>query len=366
MKKTSLWLVFLLAGILFSCSSDNDGFPGEEAEEVSPVVLDLGAIPYPKLSDYQLFKSPLSELNPVFGVIPYEPISSLFTDYASKKRFIWMPEGSSATFQGDGKTLEFPVGTILVKNFYYENVLPNLNKRILETRLMIRTQNEWKFLNYVWNEEQTEAFYDMEGRFVPITWMQNGVQKEVNYRIPNGAECLSCHNSAEIPLPIGTKPQSLNKNFAYAEGVKNQLQKLKEFGYLNDYPNQIQTVVNYSDQSQPLELRVRSYFDINCAHCHSEQGFCNYRAPRFAFNMTDYQPNLGICVTPDEDISPWTNGGNPTHIIKPGHPENSAVYYRLNTTLENIRMPLRGRTLIHEEAVAMVEQWISSLNGNCE
>lgn len=356
---------FLLTCFLFfvGCSSDS-GFMDDEPEEVSPVVLDLSQIPYPKLSDYNLFKSPLSDMVPVYGVLPYEPISPLFSDYASKKRFIWMPKNQIATYSGDAKTLDFPDGTILVKHFYYENVLPENVKQLLETRLMIRDQGEWLFFNYVWNEEQTEAVYDMEGSYVPITWMQDGQVKEVNYRIPNGAECLSCHNIAEVPLPIGTKPQNLNKDFDYADGIQNQLHKLKDFGYLTDFPNQIQTVRDYRDTSENLELRVRSYLDINCAHCHSEEGFCNYRAPRFAFSMTSEPENLGICIEPDENITPWVDG-SPTHIIKPGNHAESSLYYRINTTLENIRMPLRGRTVIHEEGVQMITQWIDSLEPNC-
>lgn len=363
MKSSYCWALLALFVVFFSCASDND--EQMEPEEISPVVLDINAVPYPKLSDYNFFKSPMSDLNPVYGVLPYEPISSLFTDYASKKRFVWMPDGVSASYDSDGTTLLFPSSSVLIKNFYYENVQPNFTQRILETRLMIKKDSQWIFANYVWNEEQTEAYFDMEGSFVPITWIQNGVTKEVNYRIPNGAECLSCHNVNEVPLPIGTKPQSLNKNFPYPEGNINQLEKWKDFGYLNTYPNQIQTVVNYQDTSKPLELRARSYLDINCAHCHSEQGFCNYRVPRFAYNQTSLAEHLGICVVPDEDITPWLNGAQPTHIVKPGSHTESVMYYRLNTTLENIRMPLRGRTIIHEEAVDMISQWIDSLEGDC-
>lgn len=359
------WALLLATTLFLSCSSDNDVII-EEAEEISPVILDLSSVPYPKLSDYNFFKQPLADLDPVYGVLPYEPISSLFSDYAKKKRFVWMPEGATATYDGDAKSFNFQTGTVLIKNFYYENVQPGNLKKILETRLMIKQADEWIFANYVWNDEQTEAFFDMQGSFVPITWTENGQTKEVNYRIPNGAECVTCHNSSEIPLPIGTKPQHLNKNYVYSTGIQNQLQKWKDFGYLSDFPNQINTLINYNDTTQDLELRVRSYFDINCAHCHSENGFCNYRSMRFGFEHTHDKTKMGVCGHPDENIGPWTDGGNPTHIIKPGDHSKSVVYYRLNTTLENIRMPLRGRTMIHEEAVGMITQWIDSLEDTCE
>jgi hypothetical protein len=38
------------------------------------------------------------------------------------------------------------------------------------------------------------------------------------------------------------------------------------------------------------------------------------------------------------------------------------MYYRLNTVDETYRMPLHGRTIIHEEGVALVEAWINSLS----
>ena len=69
------------------------------------------------------------------GVLPYEPINSLFADYAHKKRFVWMPEGTQATYDGDGKIFDFPQGTILVKTFFYENVLPANDTQIIETRI---------------------------------------------------------------------------------------------------------------------------------------------------------------------------------------------------------------------------------------
>lgn len=302
---------------------------------------------------------------PVYGVLPYEPISSLFTDYALKKRFVWMPENVSASYESDGASLNFPVGTLLIKNFYYEHVLPNNSTKILETRLMIKLADEWMFANYVWNDEQTEAYFNMDGSFVPLSWNQNGSVKEVNYRIPNGVECVTCHNSSEIPLPIATKPQNLNRSYPYDTGDQNQLQKLKDFGYLTSFPNQIHTMVDYHDASQDLELRVRSYLDINCAHCHSEHGFCNYRPMRFGFPDSNLAENLGVCIPPEEDISLYVDG-NPTHIIKPGEHDKSVMYYRLNTTEESIRMPLRGRTLIDENAVQMITQWIDSLDPTCE
>ena len=112
--------------------------------------------------------------------------------------------------------------------------------------------------------------------------------------------------------------------------------------------------------SLPLELRVRSYLDINCAHCHSEESYCEYRPLRLAFNENDNDVNKGVCVTPDTQISPYT------HIISSGQIDKSILHFRISSTEEQYRMPLLGRTLQHAEGVRLIEEWINSLEGECE
>jgi uncharacterized repeat protein (TIGR03806 family) len=293
---------------------------------------------------------------PADDVIEYAPASSLFTDYALKKRFIWMPEGVKAEYVSDDQLLNLPVGTALIKNFYYNNMLPNGDTKIIETRVMIRKSTGWIFAEYVWNADQTEAVLEMNGSYQQITWLQNGVEKSTNYRIPSDVECLICHKSNSVPIPIGLKPQNINVEYEYPEGPINQLQKLIQVGYLqNNLPGTIETTVNYSDATQPLDLRLRSYLDINCAHCHRENSHCDYRPLRLAFSETNDPVNIGLCVEPDEFINTAL-----TNIITPSNINRSVMHFRLNSTNENTRMPLLGRTLIHEEGVQLLENWINS------
>ena len=142
-----------------------------------------------------------------------------------------MPEGVKATYAGDGKILNFPTGSVLIKTFYYDSIQPNNTTQILETRLMIKKSNGWIFAEYVWNDEQTEAFLDMEGSFKEISWKdENDVIKSTNYRLPSSFECLTCHKSNDLAIPIGPKPQNLNLSYNYADGLKNQLTKWVEMG----------------------------------------------------------------------------------------------------------------------------------------
>ena len=377
MKKQHQFLIaiILIVSVGIACTNlDTE----EEYKTVSPVTVDLTLVPYPVLSDYHFFEGAMKDQIPALNVLPFKPASSLFTDYAHKKRFVWMPPGVSATYNSDSTTLELPVGAALIKTFYYDNVqnvTPVGATRIVETRIMIRKATGWIFANYIWNEAQTEAYYNLDGSFTPITWIdENNVQRDVNYRIPNDAQCIVCHKkrevingfSVETYVPIGIKPQNLNNGFTYSSTARNQLSKWIEMGYLQNnftFPTVANSTINYEDTSKPIALRARSYVDINCAHCHQDDRHCDYRPMRFAFAETNNNlTNMGVCVdTQDMQDFPSSLG----KIVTPGNVNRSMMFYRLNTTDEAIRMPLHGRTLIHEEGIALIQAWINSL-GPCD
>ena len=58
----------------------------------SPVNYELQAMPYETLSAYNFFQGEIKNLNPVYGVLPYELINPLFTDYSDKNRFVWIDD----------------------------------------------------------------------------------------------------------------------------------------------------------------------------------------------------------------------------------------------------------------------------------
>ncbi|SEW45665.1 conserved hypothetical protein, HNE_0200 family [Chryseobacterium wanjuense] len=363
MRKIYLLFVFCFL-ILFSCKSDEHI---DSVETESPVVnFNIDAVPYSKLSTYAFFKGDLKNLDPVAKVIPYEPASSLFTDYALKKRFIWMPNDVKASYDADDKSLNFPVGTVLIKNFYYNTIQPGNTTKILETRLMIKKSSGWIFAEYLWNDAQIEAELVTGTDFTSgssknITFKkENGDIITTDYRIPSETECYACHKLDNKPVPIGVKPQNLNGSYNYPNGLKNQLQKLVDEGYLQSYPSNIVSTVNYKDTSKPLDIRLRSYLDINCAHCHQDNARCDYRAIRLSFSQTTNLAKMGVCILADEPIDPSLE-----RIITPGNPNKSVMHFRLSSVNENNRMPLLGRTIVHDEGVDLLKQWISSLNQNC-
>jgi uncharacterized repeat protein (TIGR03806 family) len=330
--------------------------------KASPVVLDLSQVPYPKLSDYQFFKGKLKEQKPSYGVIPYKPNSELFSDYALKNRFVWMPNDVKATFNGDGNVLELPVGSALIKSFYYKNVQPNNTTKIIETRIMIRKSTGWIFANYIWNDDQTDALLTNQSTARDLSWKDdNNVIHTLNYRTPEvDFECLRCHSTFnnQIINPIGIKPQNINYNFNYADGSKNQLDKLIEFGYLeNNLPDQINSTVDFNDTSKSLGLRVRSYFDANCAHCHENGGEASSHNLRFAFNETINPMKMGVSAHAAHYLEGYNNV-----TVTPGNVNLSILHYRMNTENDLLYiMPPLTRTKKHTEALQLIETWINSL-----
>lgn len=363
-KSRAIFTALIAMVILAACQKEED-FPASEDPDPTPetgVRFDLNQVPYPKLSDYRFFIDTMVHLHPNENVIPYDVITPLFSDYAKKKRFIWMPEGSAANYVADSVVIDFPEGTVMIKNFYYDNVQPSGERKLIETRLIYKKNGEWKFADYIWNEEQTEATFNLDGAYQNIEWMDaNGEIHTVNYRIPSEVECYTCHKFNDTATPIGPKPQNLNKAIVYDDGLKNQLEKWVEVGYFNNnYPSNIETVVDWTDPSQSFENRWRAYVDMNCSHCHRAGSHCDYRPLRLAWSETDNPDNLGICVTPEEYVAPQL-----THIIARSNVNRSMMHYRLNTTEEQYRMPLFGRSVIHEEAVTLLEEYINSLSPTC-
>lgn len=365
MRKFRIVLLTVTALALVMCNPDDDAPtpPAENPEPVSPVVFNAEEVPYATLSEYGFFKGEMSALEPAEGVLPYDLITPLFSDYAKKKRFVWMLPGSSASYDADHKALNFEDGSVLIKNFYYTNVLPDLETRVIETRLMYRLEGDWHFAEYVWNEDQTEAHLDLSGSHIDLNWLdEEGMERTAYYRIPSEGECFTCHKTGTTATPLGPKPQNLDKTLNYTEGVKNQLSKWTEVGYLNgNFPSEIDRLVAWDDPSELLSDRVRSYLDVNCSSCHLEGSHCDYRPIRLAWNETSMLENLGVCVEPDEIINPAL-----IRIIAPGNIDRSVMHYRMASTVDSERMPLLGRSVVHEEGLALLTEYINSLDIICE
>jgi uncharacterized repeat protein (TIGR03806 family) len=311
-----------------------------------------------KLSDYGFFEGKLSDLTPAPNVIPYSLNTPLFSNYAEKLRFIKLPDDVKAEFN-DSIAFNFPIGSTLIKNFYYPNDFrkPLKGRKILETRLLVHEQNGWQAYPYIWNDEQTEAYYDPAGETKVISYINTAGKKiTTNYAIPNKNQCKGCHIRADKMVPIGLTARQLHREYEF--GVKkNQLQYLVDAGILKSIPD-LKSIPKLAQFDNPatgdLNSRARAYLDANCAHCHSRKGPASTSGLFLDIDETD-PGHLGVNKAP---VAAGRGAGDLQFDIKPGEPNNSILVFRMKTNDPAIAMPEIGREQVHNEGVALIEEWI--------
>ena len=314
------------------------------------------------LSEYGFFQGKLAAQNPADGVMPYSLNTPLFSDYARKLRFVKIPDGEAADYR-KREVLDFPVGTVLIKTFYYPEDMrkPEKGRRLMETRLLLHEEDGWHALPYIWNEAQTDATLEVTGGTKEVKWKHvDGKKRELQYSIPNINQCKGCHVKDQAIKPIGPTARQLNGNFNYAEGEANQLQYWKHNNKLNGLPkeDQLPKLAVWNDPNTgTLSQRARAYLDINCAHCHNSQAPANTSGLLLDFYQQDTTA-LGIHKTP---VAAGRGSGSRQYDIMPGHPKASILWYRLSSTDPGEMMPEIGRKTVHEEGLALIEEWIKSL-----
>jgi uncharacterized repeat protein (TIGR03806 family) len=317
--------------------------------------------PFPKkLSQWGLFAGRLADLKPAERVVPYDLNTPLFSDYAQKQRFIWMPAGTSAEYL-DPDVFKFPQGTVIAKTFSF-------GARRVETRLLVNARRGWTPLVYVWNASQSEAALEPVPDPVAIEWQS----LKIDYTIPNTNQCKNCHDQgagdAKVTQPIGPTARQLNRDFDYgaldqkSRVRENQLSHWSRVGLLHNAPAAPPRSPVWDDPSTgSLDARVRAYLDINCAHCHNPKGAANTTGLYLTAFETD-RMRLGVCKVP---VAAGNGSGDLRFGITPGRSAKSILMRRIESIEPKVLMPELGRSVIHREGAALVRQWIDSLEGDC-
>jgi uncharacterized repeat protein (TIGR03806 family) len=351
-------LSVVLLMVFFACETKKQEIVVQPEEQLN---IDLSNIGKPKLSEYGFFDGDLKTLTPATGVIPYTLNSPLFSDYAFKKRFIKIPVGKQVIYNADD-VFEFPEGTVLIKNFYYpaDFTRPEENLRILETRLLINEAGEWKAMPYIWNDKQTEAYLNVAGKSIAVEWKQtDGQLRKINYSVPNLNQCKGCHLRGDKVMPIGPSARQLNGNYTYLQGSQNQLEFWKANALLTSLPaiQSVSKLAAYEDESIAVNERARAWLEVNCAHCHRADGPAKNSGLHLLATETD-PAKLGIGKAP---VAAGKGSGGLLYGIVPGNPDESILQYRIESIHPGIMMPELGRTITHEEGVALVRQWIKEM-----
>jgi uncharacterized repeat protein (TIGR03806 family) len=354
----------------------------------APAPVDLVAQGRPEhLSDWHLLNVAGGRLTPNAGVLPYDLVTPLFSDYAHKLRTVWMPAGVAAIYTAD-KSFDFPVGTVLTKTFYYPRAIGgpdailktddaepgapaaglDLSRvHLVETRVLVRRADGWVALPYVWNAEQSEALLERTGDEKALELVDaQGHGQKFTYVVPNENQCASCHvtnlKSGEF-TPLGPKARNLNRTLAYADGTGNQIARWVKAGFLTGVPpGELPRAADWRDPQVALADRARTYLDVNCAHCHQGGGTASNTALRLdALGPADW--SLGLCKP---SVAAGKGTGDRIHDIVPGKPDDSILPFRLASAEGGVMMPELGRSTVHQEGVQLIRDWIAAMPGHCQ
>jgi len=299
------------------------------------------------LSDYKFFQD-AGGTKPNKGVTLYRLNSPLFTDYADKFRYIYVPAGKMVSVNPDNPDgmLQFPVGSAIIKSFGYEM---DGKPRLLETRVLLHRADGWLALPYVWNEEQTEAKLKVAGKRIPITFTDpSGKGRSTSYAVPNKNQCKECHSLSDTVVPIGPKLRNL---------TPDSIDTLASRGTLASGFAAFKPMPDFRDEILSLDDRARAYLDVNCGHCHNGEGSASNSGLFLTYEEKE-PVRFGIGKRP---VAAGRGSGGFEFSIKPGHPDESIMIHRLKSLDPGVAMPEVGRSLVHDEGVALLSEWIDSL-----
>jgi uncharacterized repeat protein (TIGR03806 family) len=310
---------------------------------------------FSKLSDYRFFEDLTNQI-PADEVLPYQLQSDLFSDYTHKQRFVYVPPSMKVKHKKN-KVFMFPVGSVLIKTFSYQNTMSELAPQLLETRLLIHSEGGWKAVSYIWNEDQSEAYLSLIGGTIQTSFSdEDGNIRSVRYRAPNKNQCKECHQINASMTPIGPKARNMDLSLSYSDKPQNQLAKWHDLGWI-DQDIDFMKMVNYSSLNEDIGDRARAYLEINCAHCHIPGGAADTTGLYLMLEETN-KKSLGFYKKP---VAAGKASFNLKYSIVPKKPNQSILLRRMESMDPGIMMPESGRALKHVEGIEVISEWINSL-----
>ncbi len=308
----------------------------------------------------------VEQLVPSDKLIPYNLITPLWSDRAQKKRWVAVPSSKKIGWQEKGQW-QWPIGTVLIKHFELpvDETDPSKIRR-LETRFIVRKENGGVYgATYKWRRDNSDAdlLTDVLEEDITITAPEGPWTQTWTY--PSPEDCITCHNE-DTGGVLGPKTASLNTISLYPSGHTDN--QLRTWNHLNLFEPALDTNSLASlpahaaldDATASLELRIASYWDINCGNCHGPQGIAADWDARFETPLAQRGVIWGDLVAEKRDY--LVDYGLPMpYVIEPGNPDNSILYIRDNSENLEDRMPPLGTHLRHPEYIQLLKEWILSL-----
>jgi len=287
------------------------------------------------------------------GVLPFSPQYPLWSDGAEKRRWIRLPPGMRIDARDPDRWM-FPVGTRLWKEF-------TLGRR-LETRMLERTREGWRFATYVWTDDGTDAV------LAPPEGVPEGVPVPSGGRwsIPGTADCRACHEAQPNPV-LGFSALQLSGDrdpgapHAHDGDADLHLQNLLERGLVRGLPaSLVDTAPRIASRSAD-ERAALGYLHANCGICHNRQGPLSGLGLDLLQSLAEGPVSVDRTRSSALAVRALRPVGGAEMRLEPGKPDHSVLFRRMSARDPLDQMPPLGTEKPDREALALVERWIHSL-----
>jgi hypothetical protein len=277
------------------------------------------------------------------GILEYEPEYALWSDAASKRRWIQLPAGSQID-TSDMDLWQFPEGTKLWKEF-------TSGTTRVETRILQKIgpdPTEWYVVSFAWNEAQDEALA------VPL-----GVEDALgtSHDIPSRSDCRRCHDRLEGKA-LGFQAILLDH-----DGPGLTLDDLVAQDLLTVEPTEVGGGEYFPLPGTAVEQAALGYLHVNCGNCHNPgSDVQNTVAVDWRLRVGTLASVAGTpAYTTAVGVAPTLTNVTATSILEPGDITQSSAYLRMNTTQAAVQMPPEGRETIDTAGAATLQAWIEAL-----
>ncbi|MCC6406930.1 MAG: hypothetical protein IT453_07180 [Planctomycetes bacterium] len=287
------------------------------------------------------------------GVLAYSPQYPLWTDGATKRRWILLPPGASIDATDPDRWV-FPVGTKLWKEFSFA--------RRVETRYMeLRSDGEWTFATYAWSVDGKEATLAPTRGAKGAYTLADGTR----YDLPSQSDCRACHEAHPTrvlgfgALQLSPDRDPLAPHATPRTSREVELRELVDRGLVRNLPTEHYADAPRIDARTARERAALGYLHANCASCHNADGPLASLGMRLEQTLGVPRDANAALETTLDVIGRWrASDGAGCRRVAPGEPDASLLVRRIGSREPLMQMPPFGTRRADEQALELIAAWV--------
>ena len=284
------------------------------------------------------------------GVRAFAPQYPLWSDGATKRRWVLLPEGATID-ASDPEAWEFPIGTKFWKEFSFG--------RRVETRYMERVADgSWLYATYLWPADGVEAVRAPADGVRAFATTEFGTPHDV----PGVQDCRACHEGHPARV-LGFSALQLSDErdplAPHAEALPENaltLAELLQRGLLAGVPAELRSAARPIEAASPRERAALGYLHANCGGCHNARGPLAGLGLELEYRRDTLAPALRSALGVPSAYQP--EAGRAAQRIVAGDPAASVLTHRMGSRFGPTQMPPLGTHVLDSDALALVQAWI--------